>query len=472
MKETDNFNLSLYEAGDKASLLDGYNKSMGLVDTALKANNDAIALKADASAIGTLTNRVNTVETKANNNAAQITTVKSDVANNTKAIETTNGKVTANTSAIADINNKLNIISPLDIKPTAKSTKGVTSGGVYDAMQAAVKNTSKRIVIIGDSWVMTNPSDTTKPYYSHWVTLMKNRYPDSIFFTRYDAATPTKIADTKNEIDILAADDTFANDSVTDVLMVAGLNGGTAADTVSVASYARSKFNANLTFTWAQDCYTPLQAIYGGNIVNVDATAYINASNSAVNNKYIDLSSFLISPHFFSNDGNNNAIKGAKIIGFHPSKVGSYRMFSYFANYFFGEHLGAWGKQPFNASNFNSCFKFGSSTGQAYENNAVSVSSTYVDYETGSFKIGFYNESNFTNLDVCNFPPVNNNTIPNLELPLNPKAIVQGVSHSGGFYKQYGNMYLGNASSSGLTLMEGSLASTASYSTKAIYLSI
>ena len=472
MKETDIFNLSLYEAGDKASLLDGYNKSMGLIDSALKANKDAIASKVDASAIGTLTNRVNTVESKANSNENKIEAMKSDVASNTKAIETTNGKVTANTGAITDINSKLNIISPLDSKPTANSVKGVTSGGVYAALQAAVKTTSKRIVIIGDSWVMTNPNDTTKPFYSHWVTLMKQRYPNSIFFTRYDAATPTKIADTKNEIDILAADDTFDNNSVTDVLMVAGLNGGTAADAVSVASYARSKFNANLTFTWAQDCYTPLSMIYGGNIVNVDASAYINASNNSANNKYIELSSFLISPHFFSNDGNNQVIKGAKILGFHPSKAGSYRMFSYFANYFFDEHLGAWGKQPFNASNFNSCFKFGSSTGQAYENKAVSVSSTYVDYETGSFKIGFYNDSNFTNLDVCNFPPVNNNAIPNLELPLNPKAIVQGVSHSGGFYKQYGNMFLGNASASGLTLMEGSLASVASYSTKTIYLSI
>lgn len=472
MKETDIFNLSLYEAGDKASLLDGYNKSMGLIDSALKANKDAIASKVDASVIGTLTNRVNTVESKANSNEGKIEAVKSDVANNTKNIEATNTKIAGNAATIADINSKLNSIYPLDSKPTAKSVKGATSGGIYEALQAAVKTTSKRIVIIGDSWVMTNPSDTAKPYYSHWVTLMKNRYPDSIFFTRYDAATPTKIAETKSEIDILAADDTFDNNSVTDVLMVAGLNGGTAADAVNVASYARSKFNANLTFTWAQDCYTPLAMIYGGNIVNVDATAYINASNNAVNNKYIDLSSFLISPHFFSNDGNNNVIKGAKIIGFHPSEAGSYRMFSYFANYFFGEHLGAWGKQPFNASNFNSCFKLGSSTGHAYENTAVSVSSTYVDYETGSFRIGFYNNSNFTNLDVCNFPPVNNNTIPNLELPLNPKAIVQGVSYSGGFYKQYGNMFLGNASSSGLTLMEGSLASTASYSTQTIYLSI
>lgn len=472
MKETDNFNLSLYEAGDKASLLDGYNKSMSLIDTTLKTNKDAIAQKADASTIGTLTTRVSTVEATANSNAGKIEAVKNDIANNTKSIETTNGKVAVNASAITDINNKLNIISPLDSKPTAKSVKGVTSGGVYDALQAAVKTTSKLIVVIGDSWVMTNPNDTTKPYYSHWVTLMKNRYPDSIFFTRYDAATPTKIADTKNEIDILAADDTFDNGSVTDVLMVAGLNGGTAADAVSVASYARSKFNANLTFTWAQDCYTPLTAIYGGKIINVDATAYINVSNTSVNNKYIDLSSFLISPHFFSNDGNNNTSKGAKIIGFHPSKAGSYRMFSYFANYYFGEHLGAWGRQPFNANNFNSCFNFGSSTGFSYHDAAVNTDSTYVDYETGSFKIGLYTTGYFENLDVCNFPPVNNNVIPNLELPLNPKAIVQGVSYINGFYKQYGNMFLGNASATGLTLMEGSLASNSTDRTQTIYLSI
>lgn len=119
MKETDNFNLSLYEAGDKASLLDGYNKSMGLVDTALKANKDAIASKADASAIGALTNRVNTVESKANENAGRIETV----------------------------NSNLNTIYPLDSEPTAKSVKGVSSDGVYNAIEN-LKNNIKPINFI------------------------------------------------------------------------------------------------------------------------------------------------------------------------------------------------------------------------------------------------------------------------------------------------------------------------------------
>lgn len=119
MKETDNFNLSLYEAGDKASLLDGYNKSMGLIDTALKTNKDALASKADASTVGTLTNRVSTVETKANSNTAKI----------------------------EEVNSKLNIISPLDSTPTAKSGKGVSSDGVYNAINE-LKNNIKPINFI------------------------------------------------------------------------------------------------------------------------------------------------------------------------------------------------------------------------------------------------------------------------------------------------------------------------------------
>lgn len=404
---------------------------------------------------------------------AQVKTDVSQLKTGTARLDTeltgTKAHVSKNTTDIASINDKLAAIAPLDEVPTMNSTKGVTSDGVYKALQATVETVRKCIVVIGDSWVMTDPNDSTKPYYSHCLTLLKNRYPDNVFFTRYADDTPTTIIRTKHEIDILAADDSFKNADVTDVLMIAGLNGGTSADAISVADYARKKFNGNLTFTWAQNCYTPLRVIWGGKIVSVDAGSYINNANSTTNNKYIDLSSVLNSPHFFSNDSNNVEARGAKIIGFHMSQTGSQRLFSFFADYFFQEHLGAWGKQPFNASNFNSCVYFGNSAGNRYNNTAVSVDSTFVDYERGKFKIGFDSATPYTHLDVCNFLPVSSERMPTLQLPLVPSGIVHSVALDGSFFKQYGNMFFAAGSSNGLPLMEGKMAD-GSFSANTIYL--
>lgn len=398
-----------------------------------------------------------------------VSQLKTDTAQLDTDLTETKAEVAANKSSITSIDETLTAIAPLDAVPAMNSTKGVTSDGVYKALQATVKSMRKCIVVIGDSWVMSDPNDTTKPYYSHWLTLFKNRYPDNVFFTRYVDTTPTTIIRTKREIDILAADDSFKNTDVTDVLMIAGLNGGTSADAISVASYAREKFNGNLTFTWAQDCYTPLRAVYGGTITFVDATSYINNANNNANNKYIDLSSVLNSPHFFSNDSNNVEAQGAKIIGFHMSQTGSQRLFSFFADYFFTEHLGAWGKQPFNANNFNSCFYFGNSEGNRYDNTAVSVESTFVDYERGTFKIGFYSTTPYTNLDICNFVPVSSAVIPTLQLPLVPTGIVHSVAADGNFFKAFGNLFFGTVSTSGLALMEGKMADK-SLSTNTFYL--
>lgn len=398
-----------------------------------------------------------------------VSRLKTDTAQLGTKLTETKADVATNTSSIASIKKTLTAIAPLDAVPTMNSSKGVTSDGVYKALQATVESTRKCIVVIGDSWVMTDPNDTTKQYYSHWLTLFKKRYPDNVFFTRYVDTTATTIIRTKQEIDLLADDDSFKNADVTDVLMIAGLNGGTSADAISVAAYARAKFNGNLTFTWAQNCYTPLRVIYGGPITSVDANSYINNANSSTNNKYIDLSSVLISPHFFSNDSNNIETRGAKIIGFHMSQVGSQRLFSFFADYFFTEHLGAWGKQPFNASNFNSCFFFGNSAGNQYKNTASSVDSTFVDYERGTFKIGFYSNTPYTHLDICNFLPVSNAAIPTLQLPLVPTGIVHSVAIDGNFFKQYGNLFFGAGSKNGLPLMEGKMAD-GSFSTTTFFL--
>lgn len=415
--------------------------------------------------------RIKVVEGDTSQLKTDVSQLKTDTEQLDTKLTETKADVAKNVSDIASINDTLAAITPLDAVPTMNSTKGVTSDGVYKALQATVESTRKCIVVIGDSWVMTDPNDTTKPYYSHWLTLFKNRYPDNVFFTRYADTTPTTIIRTKHEIDILAADDSFKNADVTDVLMIAGLNGGTSADATSVAAYAREKFNGNLTFTWAQDCYTPLRTIYGGKITTVDATSYINAANSATNNKYIDLSSVLNSPHFFSNDSNNVEARGFKIIGFHMSQTGSQRLFSFFADYFFTEHLGAWGKQPFNANNFNSCFYFGNSAGNRYDNTAVSVDSTFVDYERGTFKIAFTSSTPYTHLDVCNFPPVSNTIVPTLQLPLASTGFVQSVAVDSNFYKVFGNMFFGAASSSGLPiLMEGKMADSKDFSTTVFYL--
>lgn len=399
-----------------------------------------------------------------------VSQLKTDTAQLDTNLTETKAGVSKNTTDIASINDTLAAITPLDAVPTMNSTKGVTSDGVYKALQATVESTRKCIVVIGDSWVMTNPKDTAKQYYSHWLTLFKNRYPDNVFFTRYDDTEATTIIRTKQEIDMLAADNSFKNADVTDVLMIAGLNGGTSADAISVAAYARKKFNGNLTFTWAQDCYTPLRVIYSGIITKVNATAYIDNANSTTNDKYIDLSSVLNSPHFFSNDSNNDEIRGFKIIGFHMSQAGSQRLFSFFADYFFTEHLGAWGKQPFNENNFNSCFYFGNSAGERYEKTAVSVDSTFVDYERGTFKLGFYSNTPYTKLDVCHFVPVSNELIPTLQLPLAPSGIVQSVALGDTFFKQYGNMFFGVGSKDGLSLMEGKMADDPNFSTKTFFL--
>lgn len=440
---TGNYNAQIEQYRAEVARCDGRIKVVE-ADTA-QVKTDTAQLKTDVSKLKTGTANLNTDLTK------------------------TKADVSKNATDIAKVNDTLAAITPLDAVPTMGSGKGVTSDGVYKALQATVESTRKCIVVIGDSWVMTDPNDTTKPYYSHWLTLFKNRYTDNVFFTRYVDTTPTTIIRTKEEIDILAADDSFKNADVTDVLMIAGLNGGTSADAISVAAYARKKFNGNLTFTWAQDCYTPLRAIYGGTITSVDATSYINNANSTTNNKYIDLSSVLISPHFFSNDSNNLETRGAKIIGFHMSQTGSQRLFSFFADYFFTEHLGAWGKQPFNANNFNSCFYFGNSAGDRYNNTATSVDSTFVDYERGTFKLGFYSSTAYTHLDVCNFVPVSNAVIPTLQLPLVTTGIVHSVAVDGKFFKQYGNMFFGTGSNTGLPLMEGKMAD-GSFSTNTFFL--
>lgn len=439
--------------GNYNAQIEQYRSEVARCDGRIKAvEGDTAQVKTDVSQLKTDT--------------AQL---KTDTAHLDTELTETKADVSKNATDIASISDTLAAITPLDAVPTMGSGKGVTSDGVYKALQATVESTRKCIVVIGDSWVMTDPNDTTKPYYSHWLTLFKKRYPDNVFFTRYVDDTPTTIIHTKREIDILAADGSFKNADVTDVLMIAGLNGGTSADAISVAAYAREKFNGNLTFTWAQDCYTPLRAIYGGKITYVDATSYINNANSTTNNKYIDLSSVLISPHFFSNDSNNVETRGAKIIGFHMSQTGSQRLFSFFADYFFKEHLGAWGKQPFNASNFNSCVYFGNSEGNRYTNTAVSVDSTFVDYERGTFKIGFYSDTAYTHLDVCNFLPVSNAAIPTLQLPLVPTGIVQSVAAGSGFFKAFGNMFFGTVSNSGLALMEGKMAD-GSFSTNTFFL--
>lgn len=434
-----------------------YNQRITQNTTDIAQNTTDIAQ--NATDVARLKTNVSQLKTDTGQLDAKLTETKNDVAKNV--------------SNIADINDSLAAITPLDAVPTMNSDKGVTSDGVYKSLQAAVKSTRRYIVVIGDSWVMTDPNDTTKPYYSHWLTLFKNRYPENVFFTRYVDTTQTTIIRTKKEIEILANDPSFNNADVTDVLMIAGLNGGSSADATSVAAYAREKFNDSLTFTWAQDCYTPLRAIYGGSISAVDATAYINNANSATNNnnnKYIDLSSVLNSPHFFSNDSNNTEARKAKIIGFHPSQTGSQRLFSFFADYFFAEHLGAWGKQPFNANNFNSCFYFGNSEGNRYDNTAVSVDSTFVDYEHGTFKIGFYSSTAYTNLDVCNFLPVSVTAIPTLQLPLVPTGIVRSVAGDDNFFRTFGNMFFGTVSTSTLPLMEGKLADTKSFSTNTFFL--
>nr|DAL88108.1 MAG TPA: hypothetical protein [Bacteriophage sp.] len=398
---------------------------------------------------------------------AQIEQYRAEVAaydKRIKVVETDTAQLKTDT---AQLENSLNAITPFDSVPTMDSSKGITSAGVYNALQKLVEGASKRIVVIGDSWVMSPTAD-----YSLWVKLFKQRYPNNVFYTQYDYTSPVKILDTKNEIDILAADDTFENDSVTDVLMIAGLNGGTAEDALNVANYAREKFNANLTFTWAQDCYTPLKLLYGYKVLNVDAAAFIEAANTELNNKYIDLSSFLLSPHFFSNDSNSNSINGASIIGFHMSKVGSYRMLAYFADYYFGEHIGAWGKQAFDVDNFNSCFEWISSTGTSYKNTAHATETSFVDYETGAFKIGFYSTPAFTNMNICKLSPVSNSAIPTLKLPLKQSAIVNGIGFDETFFHLPGSMYFGNGLSSSMALMEGSLAASASTTISTIYLSM
>ena len=447
--------------GNYNAQIEQYRAEVARCDGRIKVvENDTAQLKTDTAQLKTDTAQLKT----------DVSRLKTDTAQLDTDLTETRADVSKNATDIASINDTLAAITPLDAVPTMNSLKGVTSDGVYKALQATVESTRKCIVVIGDSWVMTDPNDTTKPYYSHWLTLFKNRYPDNVFFTRYADTTPTTIIRTKHEIDILAADDSFKNADVTDVLMIAGLNGGTSADATSVAAYAREKFNGNLTFTWAQDCYTPLRAIYGGNITAVDATSYINNANSTTNNKYIDLSSVLNSPHFFSNDSNNVVARGAKIIGFHMSQTGSRRLFSFFADYFFQEHLGAWGKQPFNANNFNSCFYFGNSAGKRYDNTALSVESTFVDYECGTFKLGFYSSTPYNNLDVCNFVPVSNAVIPTLQLPLVPTGFVHSVAVDSNFYKVFGNMFFGVASTDGLTLMEGKMADSKDFSTNVFYL--
>ena len=455
---TGNYNAQIEQYRAEVARCDGRIKVVEADTAQLKTDN--AQLKTDVSQLKPDTAQLKT----------DVSQLKTDTAQLGADLTETKVDVAKNVSDIASINDTLAEITPLDTVPTMGSGKGVTSDGVYKALQATVENTRKCIVVIGDSWVLTDPNDTKKPYYSHWLTLFKNRYPDNVFFTRYADSKPTTIIRTELEIDILAADDSFKNADVTDVLMIAGLNGGTSADATSVAAYARKKFNGNLTFTWAQDCYTPLHVIYGGKNTAVDATSYISNANSTTNNKYIDLSSVLNSPHFFSNDSNNAEIRGAKIIGFHMSQTGSQRLFSFFADYFFTEHLGAWGKQPFNANNFNSCFYFGNSLGSQYNDTAVSVDSTFVDYERGTFKIGFYSNTAYTNLDVCNFQPVSSEVIPTLQLPLVPTGIVQSVAVDGSFYKAFGNLFFSAASNKGLSLMEGKMADSASFSTHTFYL--
>ena len=411
--------------------------------------------------------RIKVVET----DTAQLKTDTAQLKTDTAQLETDTAQLKTDTAHLeteaARLENSLNAITPFDSVPTMNSVKGVTSAGVYNALQAFVKSTSKKVVVIGDSWVMSPTAD-----YSLWIKLFKQRYPNNVFSTHYDYTSPVKILDTKNEIDILAADDTFENGSVTDVLMVAGLNGGTSDDALDVAAYAREKFNANLTFTWAQDCYTPLKLLYGYSVLSVDATGFIEAANTGLNNKYIDLSSFLSSPHFFSNDANSNTINGASIIGFHMSKVGSYRMLAYFADYYFGEHIGAWGKQKFDAANFNSCFEWIDSTGNSYKNTAHNTDTSFVDYETGAFKIGFYSSPAFKSMDICKLSPVSNSVIPTLQLPLKQSAIVKAMGFDGTFFHLPGSMYFGNGLSSGLALMEGSLATSAATTISTIYLSM
>lgn len=99
MQYTDNYKLDLYETGDLANLMDGYNHAMRLIDSALFR----LAQIADAAAdeAGDATRAVATITAQTQTLANSVNDLTVSVRALAQSVEATGAKVQTNTNAIA-----------------------------------------------------------------------------------------------------------------------------------------------------------------------------------------------------------------------------------------------------------------------------------------------------------------------------------------------------------------------------------
>ena len=166
--KTDNIGLDLYGDNDPADLRDGYNSSMRKIDSAVKANTDAINLKADKTTTYSKTD----VDTKLSAKADTATTYsKTDVDTKLSAKADT-----ATTYSKTDVDTKLST------KADSANTYSKTDvDGAISTITTSVSTINNNIVVInrhlpifhkgiivGDSWSYAN-NETTTDNTRHWV---------------------------------------------------------------------------------------------------------------------------------------------------------------------------------------------------------------------------------------------------------------------------------------------------------------
>ena len=127
---TTHYNLDLYTDTDKPNLRDQYNGAMNKIDSQLNTFSNNMVIVTDAA---------NQAKEKANTNATEI----ADEVTRAKAAEQANAKAidaekTRAEAAERTLKSSIDTIAPFDVTPTEGSVKGVTSGGIYSALNNAV----------------------------------------------------------------------------------------------------------------------------------------------------------------------------------------------------------------------------------------------------------------------------------------------------------------------------------------------
>ena len=285
MKQTENYNFSLYEPNDLADLTDGYNNSMELLDTDLKAVSGAVEaydtrITANATAIDAETTRATEAErTNTSSINAEIERAKAAEQVNADAIEAEAAR--------------------------AKAAESKLGGG------------DSTYLFMGDSWAAINDNQDHLNYAA-WARTLCNNY-SNIYSFAHGGYTTTQF---KSEIAEAAASTDFSNDSVKRILLVGGINNSNLNDATAIRSnindFCETAIESfpHAEITWCLNSFSPLARTEWKTCLVLGDTIRNTSGNKFA---FISLPHLMSIPAMYSHDSNDRSWQGFKIAGFHPS---------------------------------------------------------------------------------------------------------------------------------------------------------